>query len=77
MNPLRRPQQAGAGDGAPSSVGGAPMSSGGADADLAWLRRLHQAGAGGGAPTAARAVPDPERLWMMPVNGGSAPTGTQ
>jgi hypothetical protein len=47
MNPLRRPQQAGAGDGAPSSVGGAPMSSGGADADLAWLRRLHQAGAGG------------------------------
>jgi hypothetical protein len=57
------------------------MSSGGTDAGLAWLRWLHQVGtggvAGGGAPTAARVVPDPERPWMMPSNGGSAPTDTQ
>jgi hypothetical protein len=89
MNPLRCPQQAGAGGGAPwSAGGGAPTSSGGADADLAWLRWLHQAGAGGvaggsaptsagGEPTTMRAVLDPERPWMMPGNGGSAPTGTQ
>jgi hypothetical protein len=85
MNPLWCPQQASTGGGAPSSASeGAPTSSGGADADLAWLRRLHQAGAGGsaptstcGEPTAVRAVPDPERPLMIPGNGGSAPTGTQ
>jgi hypothetical protein len=89
MNPLWCPQQAGMGSGVLSSASeGAPTSSGGADANLAWLRRLHQAGAGGvaggsaptstcGEPTAVRAVPDPERPLMIPGNGGSAPTGTQ